>query len=89
MPTVTCNCGGATFTLNCDELSWECVETEERHMGTESTYVAEWETTCSQCEEDISVTYTCWEYPPGALNAHETDTDNCTVDTYCCPDFSD
>ena len=88
MPKVKCDCGKEEFTFGCSELDWDLVSTDERQMGAENTYSATWEENCPQCGAQISVTFDCYEYPVGSYNYHEVETIGCSVDEYCCPDFS-
>lgn len=56
------------FTITDESLDWEAVEWEERQMGTETTYQAQWEDTCPQCGASVSAEFTTWEYPVGCAN---------------------
>ena len=56
------------FTITDETLDWEAVEFDERQMGTETTYQADWEDTCPQCGASVSAQFTTWEYPSGCFN---------------------
>lgn len=58
-------CGTEHFT-GCTELDWEQVGGSERGMGAETEYEAEYYETCHECNNDMSITFSCWEYPVGA-----------------------
>lgn len=60
-------CGTEYFT-GCTELDWEQVGGSERGMGTETEYEAEYYETCHECNNDMNITFNCWEYPVGIEN---------------------
>lgn len=64
-------CGLKHFTM-CSELDWNEVGVSDRSMGAETEYEAEYTETCSQCGNDMSITFTCWEYPAGVENYRDT-----------------
>lgn len=72
MIKVKCICGEEIdIDLTDTNLSWEIVETDEREMGTERLYEAEYEVDCCNCNETVSITFHVWEYPEGVCNDQE------------------
>ena len=63
---VECDCGHA-ITIPASELEWEGIEVSERPMGAEWCYRGKADCECSNCNADISVEITVWEYPAGAI----------------------
>lgn len=58
------------FEVDLDELVWEwdCVDVDERSMGSENQYSSEDDIECPHCGNDIHLTFNVWEYPMGAYN---------------------
>lgn len=56
------------FTITDESLDWEVVDEDERQMGSEIAYQAEWEDTCPQCDASVSAEFFTWEYPSGCFN---------------------
>lgn len=61
------------FTFTDQSLDWEVVDVDERQMGVETTYQADWEDTCPQCGALVSAEFRTWEYPAGCANHAEAD----------------
>jgi DNA-directed RNA polymerase subunit RPC12/RpoP len=80
---IKCNKCGHQNSINCDDLSFDEVETDQRSGGTETHYQAETEFSCSNCSETIEVTYDVWEYPDGIKNSESIDVKNGTVTQSC------
>jgi hypothetical protein len=49
-------------------LDFECVESDERNMGTENHYQAELLLECEHCMRPIEAVFNIWEYPVGIHN---------------------
>lgn len=56
------------FIITDKGLDWEVVDVDERQMGAETTYQADWEDTCPQCGASVSAQFSTWEYPSGCIN---------------------
>jgi hypothetical protein len=67
---------GKAFDIDADELSWECVGSEERQMGHENHYAASVEH-----PQLGKLTWGIWEYPVGIENMTKTDVGEHTVVT--------
>lgn len=63
---------GLKHSTTCSELDWGEVGGSERGMGVETEYEAEYTETCTQCGNNMSITFTCWEYPVGVENYRDT-----------------
>jgi len=61
--TFNCNKCHKKHSLNCTELVWEIVESHERDMGVEYNHEANYEKECDVCNNSMSLTFNCWEYP--------------------------
>ena len=76
------------YALNCDELEWEIAESQERQMGAEVNHEAYHEISCKKCGNDMSLTFSCWEYPVGAEDYRDIQGDGVEdIDGDCCLDF--
>lgn len=64
--TFDCEECNTEYSINCKELHWEQIGGSERNMGLELEYEAEYYETCHECDNDMSITFSCWEYPVGA-----------------------
>lgn len=53
--------------FNCSDLEWEAVSSDERQMGAEIEHEALFEDICD-CNQSMNITFSCWEYPIGAIN---------------------
>ena len=51
-------------------LDFDCVEEEEREMGSERAYEAMALYDC-ECGQTIEITFEVWEYPEGAYNCQD------------------
>ena len=71
------NCGHVR-NIDGSELIFEVVETDEREMGPETTWEAQYDYHCEgiECGEEINVSYTAWEYPSGTKSHEEALVDN-------------
>lgn len=58
---------GNIYEIECDELDWDAVSSDERQMGSEIHYEAMVDHT-----ELGKLTWGLWEYPSGIENFHET-----------------
>lgn len=54
--------------IDVKDFDYEAVSSDERGMGKEVCYSAHYETSCSKCENEISVDSDIYEYPEGAVN---------------------
>lgn len=68
------NCGHI-FELNLSdcEIEWNRNGYVDREMGEEEEWTAEIETCCPECESDVKVIFSVWEYPVGAINYTSND----------------
>lgn len=55
------------YTISSQDLSWECIETDERGMGPENHHEAMFEH-----EELGTISWHLWEYPTGAESHRDT-----------------
>ncbi len=64
---VSYNCSkcDSAYVLNCDDLDWGAGESHERGMEAETRHSAEYYVNCDNCNNEISLTFNCWEYPVG------------------------
>ena len=86
--TYQCKSCEASHTLDCKELDWEQVGGSERGMGAELEHEAEYFDTCEKCDNDMSITFRCWEYPVGAENMREISSSGViNLKGDCCKDF--
>lgn len=74
---VKCDCGNVfEYTVDYGGV----VSSDERAMGPEKMHVWKSETTCSECDEDLTVEVALWEYPMLVKNYVDfSDCYNCTV----------
>ena len=65
------------FEVDLDELVWEwdCVDVDERSMGSEIQYSSEDDIECPHCGNNIHLTFNVWEYPMGAYNYSDMEID--------------
>ncbi len=87
---IKCDKCGTTHSYDCSHLNWECVSSDERHMGPENQHNATIVDTCS-CGQGISVTFSCWEYPVGAENTSDIAVSGATIvknECASCPGFN-
>ena len=74
--------------VDCDELDWEAVSSDERSMGRETNYEAIYEEICETCSSNMSITFNCWEYPVGAENSREVSVNGVVnLEGDCCLDL--
>ena len=52
---------------------------EQRIIGFEYEHIYKGELKCSNCEEDMRLSTTIFEFPKGFLNYHETNNESCLV----------
>jgi len=69
--------------IPCKNLDWEYIESEERGMGTENHYSANYEFICD-CGNDITLEFDTWEYPIGVINYCDVTLKGCEIDKKCC-----
>lgn len=69
--------------ISCENLDWEYVESEERGMGAENHYSANYEFICD-CGNDIALEFDTWEYPVGVINYCDVTLKGCEIDKKCC-----
>lgn len=67
---LTCDSCGELHSVDTSEFDYDAVDSDERQMGTETTYEGELTITC-ECGAEISVTHRVWEYPEGSPPNHE------------------
>ncbi|GIT97912.1 SAV_2336 N-terminal domain-related protein [Sulfurovum sp. TSL1] len=78
------------YFLDCNELEWEQVGGSERNMGAELEHEAEYYNTCGRCNNDMSITFSCWEYPVGMENFRDVSSQGViNLRGDCCRDFHD
>jgi len=65
--TFICSSCRRPHKFNCEDVEWEAVSSDERQMGSETQYEALYIDTC-QCGQEMNITFSCWEYPVGAIN---------------------
>ena len=68
-------------------MEWEAISYDERQMGSETQYEALYIDTC-QCGQEMNITFSCLEYPVGAINY--TDVQSTGVDNIigeCVPNL--
>lgn len=61
------------------DMDFDCVDSDEREMGTESEYEGVLDTKCDECGNEISLKINIWEYPVGAFNDWEHEEDGATI----------
>ena len=64
--------------INCNDLSFDEVEHEERSGGNETHHQAAIDITCAKCDQSIDGNYDVWEYPDGVINHESADINNGT-----------
>ncbi len=59
--------------MSCAELDWELVDDADpdREMGPESHYTASWESFCDNCGNNMTIEFSCWEYPQGVIEVED------------------
>lgn len=67
----------------CDELEFDVVDAEERQMGPESHHLSEFDFECRNCNAEINVKYSVWEYPSGSYNNEEIEVEGGRVVQNC------
>jgi len=86
--TFKCKNCQTKYALNCDELEWEVVASDERQMGAEVNHEAYYKIGCEKCDNDMSLTFNCWEYPVGAENYRDVQSEGVEdINGDCCVDF--
>lgn len=75
---VECTACSKTHQVDGTEFKYESVDVDERDMGQEITYEAEYSLSCD-CDNEIEITHRYWEYPVGAVNYKETDVSGAQV----------
>lgn len=77
------------YSFDCKELHWEQVGGSERKMGTEIEYEAEYYKTCHTCSNEMSITFSCWEFPVGAENHRDIASHGIiNLEGSCCLEFN-
>lgn len=59
--------------INSQDVDWEQDEGDERSMGPESRYVADYEFSSSETGQSYQVSWQLWEYPEGVENFDKTE----------------
>jgi formylglycine-generating enzyme required for sulfatase activity len=67
---ITFNCKECSkeYSIDCDDLEWLSVSSSERGMGVEVEYNAEYFDNCDNCGNEMTITFSCCEYPVGVEN---------------------
>ncbi len=77
------------YSLDCKELDWEQVGGSERGMGAELEYEAEYYNICDRCNNDMSITFNCWEYPVGTERGRDVSSEGIVnLQGNCCLKFN-
>jgi hypothetical protein len=61
------NCG-CIRNLNNEDFTFDSESSSQRNMGEENQYSACIEIPCDECNQDISLNFSVWEYPVGIIN---------------------
>lgn len=79
---VTCSNCDHHFVVDKNDFrfEWEIVSSSERGMGTETEYECNEDFNCPECGNECNVTFHVWEYPIGAYNCEDVETDGCDVE---------
>lgn len=69
------------FTVDINDFifEWEAVGWSDREMGDETEYNSKEYVTCPNCGNGGEITFKVWEYPVGAYNYEEIETEGCEV----------
>ena len=87
--TYQCEECESLYLLNCKELHWEQVDGSERGMGEKLEHQAEYFETCNKCDNDMNITFSCWEYPIGAENMRDVFSSGViNLKGDCCKEFN-
>lgn len=77
---IKCLCGKEhLLQIEKGDLKWECIDANERELGTETIYKASIIFHCFKCNSTIKINFYVYEYPEGRLNNSEIDYENCTL----------
>lgn len=75
--------------FNCSDIDWVAVSSDERQMGSEVEHQASFEDAC-ECGQTMRITFSCWEYPAGAVNYTDLQSDGIeNLIGSCIPDLWD
>jgi len=78
------------YEINCDELEWEIVSSVEKKMSAELMHEAIYEEECDKCENEMSITFNCWEYPIGIETHRDVSSEGVAdIKGDCCPNLID
>ena len=80
---IKCDKCGHIITIDCHDLPFDVVETQEGNMGTEKCHSADYEFDCPHCGNKISIKYDIWEYPDGSINNVDIEITGGTVVQEC------
>lgn len=69
-----------TIDKNYFNFEWKVVSSSERRMGPETEYECIENFECPECGNECSITFHVWEYPIGAYNYDEIETDGCDIE---------
>jgi hypothetical protein len=64
---IKCRNCGESHIVNLDDLNLELLETYQREMGPEKSYIADFDIVCN-CKIRISGKIELWEYPENSIN---------------------
>ncbi len=64
---------GEIININSQDVDWEQDGGDERSMGAESRYVADYEFSSSETKQSYQVSWQLWEYPEGVENFDKTE----------------
>lgn len=59
--------------IDCSDLPFDVVETQETKTGTQKTHSVDYEINCPKCDQEITVKYEIWELPEGIINDKNID----------------
>ena len=86
MIIIKCNKCDKIHQFQDEDLDYEMVDSSERSMGIEKEYLGTIEIDCDgevnskACDNHLTAEFNFWEYPGGAFNLSECNTENCTVE---------
>ena len=69
-----------TIDKNTFSFEWETLSSFERRMGTETEYECTETFECPECGNECCITFRVWEYPIGAYNYDEIETNGCNIE---------
>ena len=83
----SCDSCGHINTLDSSDLDFEIQQTEDREMGNENMWVASIEIGCENCDAEMEITHSVWEYPSISKSHEEVTVDNGKLISQCDTSF--